>query len=65
MALTPYEIYKDVEKKIGKTVQTIWGPSLVVGFIKDYDLDMVELQDYGDDDHHYFINLCEWPEALM
>lgn len=61
--MTLQEIKRDVKSKIGQTVQTVWGPSLVVGIIKEEDGEYVHLKEFGEED--YTVKLENWPESLM
>jgi hypothetical protein len=57
------QIRKEVEKHIGKTIRTLYGPSLVVGIIKDEEgVEYIHLKERGYEDYH--VKLVEW-ETLV
>lgn len=57
------ELKKDVLSKVGSTIQTMYGPSLVVGLDTDGEGNMfVLLKEFGEED--YAVAIEEW-ESLQ
>lgn len=57
------KIILDVESKQGQTIQTVWGPSLVVGIVRgDGNKLFVHMKEFGEEDYH--IALPQWFESI-
>lgn len=52
------KIKKEVASKIGKTIETAWGPSLVVGIIENETGVYVHLKEFGTEDYH--VKIEDW-----
>lgn len=58
------KIRESIQSKIGMTVQTGYGPSLVVGIVKsEDDKEYVHLKEFGYEDYHVLIE--EWVSLLV
>lgn len=58
------KLIKEVNSCVGQTVQTQYGPSLVVGIVEDEDGRLlVHLKEFGEEDYH--VDIEQWEMLLQ
>lgn len=57
-------LIEQIKKQIGETVQTVWGPAVVVELFKGEDnVWRVHLKEFGEES--FTVKVSQWNEALM